>query len=72
VPIEQVQDGTGTPVDPDAFVRDMAAALVDAVSDPARARVRGQAGRLRAQQDFAWSSIAERTAAVYAQVLATG
>jgi starch synthase len=68
VPIEQVQDGTGTPVDPDAFVRDMAAALVDAVSDPERARVRGQAGRLRAQQEFSWSSIAERTAAVYAQV----
>jgi starch synthase len=69
VPIDQVQDGTGTPVDPDAFVRDMAATLVDAVSDPARARERGRAGRLRAQREFSWSSIAERTAAVYAQVL---
>jgi starch synthase len=26
VPIEQVQDGTGTPVDPDRFVADLAAA----------------------------------------------
>jgi starch synthase len=34
VPIEQVQDGTGTPVDPDRFVADLAAAMTDAVSDP--------------------------------------
>ena len=34
VPIEQVQDGSGTPVDPDRFVADLAAALTDAVSDP--------------------------------------
>ena len=41
VPIEQVQDGTGTPVDPDRFVADLAAALTEAVSDPDRAaRVR--------------------------------
>ena len=37
VPIDQVQDGTGTPVDPDRFVADLAAALTDAVSDTARA-----------------------------------
>ncbi|NEC93374.1 glycosyltransferase, partial [Streptomyces sp. SID12501] len=37
VPIEQVQDGTGTPVDPERFVADLGAALVEAVSDPARA-----------------------------------
>ena len=37
VPIEQVQDGTRHAVDPDRFVADLAAALTDAVSDPARA-----------------------------------
>ena len=41
VPIDQVQDGTGTPVDPDRFVADLAAALTDAVSDTARARADG-------------------------------
>ena len=70
VPIEQLQDGTGTPVDPDAFVGDLAAALVESVSDPERARERGRAGRGRAQSDFSWSSIAARTVAVYEQVLA--
>jgi alpha-maltose-1-phosphate synthase len=71
VPIEQVQDGTGTPIDPDAYVADLAAALVDAVSDPERARVRGRAGRVRAQEHFSWGAIAAQTVDVYRQVLAT-
>ena len=41
VPIEQATDGTGTPLDPERYVADLAAALVDAVSDPDRARERG-------------------------------
>ena len=38
VPIEQVSDGTGTPVDPERFVADLAAVLTEVVSDPGRAR----------------------------------
>ena len=38
VPIEQVQDGTGTPIDPEKFVADLAATLTEVVSDPERAR----------------------------------
>ena len=71
VPIDQLQDGTGTPVDPDAFVADLGAALVDAVSDPERARVRGRAGRVRAQEHFSWGAIAQRTVDVYDAVLAS-
>jgi alpha-maltose-1-phosphate synthase len=71
VPIEQLQDGTGTPVDPDAFVKDMAAALIDAVSDPELARQRGRAGRVRAQEHFSWGAIAQRTVEVYEAVLAS-
>ena len=52
VPIEQVQDGTGTPVDPDRFVADLAAAMTDAVSDAARAERMGLAGRRRAVSRF--------------------
>ena len=69
VPIEQVQDGTGTPVDPDRYVADLAAALTEAVSDPARARQRGEAGRQRAVAEFSWTSIAERTLEVYRSVV---
>jgi starch synthase len=69
VPIEQVTDGSGVPVDPDRFVSDLAAALTDAVSDPVRARARGQAGRERAVESFSWSSIGDQTMAVYESVL---
>jgi alpha-maltose-1-phosphate synthase len=69
VPIEQVQDGTGTPVDPDRFVADLAAALTDAVSDPARADRMGLAGRRRAVESFSWATIGDRTHQVYLDVI---
>ena len=64
------EDGTGTPLDPDAFVADLAAALTRVVSDPgARARdgsggPAARGGRLR------WDAIAERTRELYERVLA--
>ncbi len=70
VPIEQVQDGTGTPLDPDRFVADLAAVLTEVVSDPDRARAYGQAGRQRAADAFSWAAIADATAALYAEVTA--
>jgi len=69
VPIEQVTDGTGAPVDPERFVADLAATLAEATSDPDRARARGAAGRTRAVEHFAWTAIAERTLEVYRGVL---
>jgi starch synthase len=69
VPIEQVADGTGTPVDPDRFVADLAAALTTLIEDPARAEQLGLAGRRRAVEHFSWSRIAEDTLSVYKSVL---
>lgn len=69
VPIEQVSDGTGTPVSPSTFVADLGSALAQAVSDPAEARRRGIAGRARAISDFGWEAIARRTVEVYESVL---
>ena len=69
VPIEQVQDGTGTPVDPDKFVTDLGDALVAAVSDQERALAFGRAGRERAVEHVSWAAIAERTREVYEEVL---
>lgn len=65
VPIEQAQDGTGTPLDPDRFVADLAATLIEVVSDPAAAKAMGAAGRLRAERDFSWGAIAARTTEIY-------
>ncbi|MFF3064112.1 glycogen synthase [Oerskovia sp. NPDC057915] len=72
VPIEQVDDGTGAPVDPDRFVADLAAALVAVVSDPERAREMGRAARTRVEDHFAWDAIADRTLEVYRSVLGSG
>jgi alpha-maltose-1-phosphate synthase len=69
VPIEQVSDGTGTPVDPDRFVADLAAALTRVLEDPARAQRMGLAGRRRAVEKFSWSRIAEDTLSVYRSAL---
>jgi starch synthase len=69
VPIEQASDGTGTPLDPDRYVADFAAALTEVVSDPDRAAAMGRAGRARAIESFSWAAIADRTVEVYRSVL---
>ena len=68
VPIDQVQDGTGTPVDPELFVADLARVLTEVVSDPARAREYGAAGRRRAAEQFSWARIAAQTEELYRAV----
>ena len=72
VPIEQVTDGTGIPLDPEKFVTDFAEALIDVVSNPERARAMGEAGRRRAEEHFSWESITETTLEVYRSVLPQG
>ncbi|WP_165064704.1 glycogen synthase [Marisediminicola senii] len=69
VPIEQAQDGTGTPIHPDRFVDDLAATLNEVVSDPATASAYGAAGRVRAEKEFGWQQIARQTAAIYESLL---
>lgn len=69
VPIEQATDGTGTPVDPERFIADLASVLSEVLADTATARLMGEAGRLRAEAEFSWASIAERTRAVYESLL---
>jgi starch synthase len=69
VPIEQADDGTGTPLDPDGYVAAFADALTTVVSDPARAAVMGHAGRQRAIDAFSWATIADRTVAIYDEVV---
>jgi len=68
VPIDQVQDGTGTPLNPERFVSDLAAVLTEVVSDPERAMAYGTAGRARAAEDFSWQAIADATRALYREV----
>jgi starch synthase len=69
VPLEQLGDGTGTPVHPEEFVRDLAAGIEEIFSDTARAKRWGEAGYVRARDHFSWESIAQQTLAVYERVL---
>ncbi|MEV4281179.1 glycogen synthase [Actinoplanes xinjiangensis] len=68
VGIDQVQDGTGTPVDPERFVADLAATLTRVLNDPQLAEEMGRAGRRRAVEMFSWSRIAEDTLEIYRSV----
>ncbi|HTJ34893.1 MAG TPA: glycogen synthase [Dactylosporangium sp.] len=68
VPIEQVTDGSGTPLSEAAFVDDLADAMITLLEDPARAAAFGRAGRQRAVDHFSWAAIADRTHAVYQSV----
>ena len=65
VPIEQATDGTGTPLQPEQYVADFAAALTEVLADPARADAMGKAGRQRAIDAFSWGAIADRTMEIY-------
>ncbi|TFD76685.1 glycogen synthase [Cryobacterium fucosi] len=69
VPIDQATDGTGTPIDPERFVADLARTLAEVLSDPELAARMGRAGRVRAEEMFSWSQIATRTREIYASLL---
>ncbi|WP_127126153.1 glycogen synthase [Georgenia sp. SYP-B2076] len=69
VPLEQLADGTGTPLDPQAFEHDLAEALTAMVSDPERAARMGEAARRRVEDHFSWDAIGQRTIEVYEAVL---
>ncbi|WP_460494888.1 glycogen synthase [Dactylosporangium cerinum] len=68
VPIEQVSDGSGTPLDDAKFVADLADAMNELLEEPARAAEFGRAGRQRALDHFSWSAIAQQTLDVYRSV----
>lgn len=69
VPIEQATDGTGTPLDPDRFVAQLARTLSEVVSDPDTAKAMGAAGRLRAEREFGWDRISRSTQEIYRGIL---
>ena len=69
VPIEQVQDGSGKPLDEAKFVGDLAAALNQAL-EHSDLTAFGAAGRKRVENHFSWDSIAQTTLDVYRSAIA--
>jgi starch synthase len=68
VPIEQLQDGSGKPLNEAKFVADFAAALNQALDQTDLAAF-GAAGRKRVEEHFSWDSIAAQTISVYAKAI---
>ena len=69
VPIQQRNDGTGTPLNPEQFQYDMVQRLTALLADPERAHAMGQAGLVRAREYFSWESIGVSTVDLYKQLL---
>ncbi|MSS83514.1 glycogen synthase [Actinomycetaceae bacterium WB03_NA08] len=69
VPIEQLDDGTGTPVNPQQFERDMAQRITKLLEDPELARAMGRKGRIMAEEHFSWEAIGRQTVDLYQTLL---
>jgi alpha-maltose-1-phosphate synthase len=70
VPLTAGDDPMGSPADPAAYARDLAAAVNALLDAPDTATSMGIAGRARVESTFAWTAIAERTAELYRELVA--
>jgi glycogen synthase len=61
----ELEPGTFTPKDPEAFARALAEGINRIARDPALATRFGKAGRHRAEQHFSWRAIAGKTLDLY-------
>ncbi len=67
VPFESGENGP-EPIDPEAFSRDLAAAINELLADPAARSRMSRAARERVVEHFSWRRIAEVTAAFYTEL----
>lgn len=72
VPVALDPEEPMAPADPDRLASDLASAINGLMADPERRARMGAAGRRRAIEQFSWTSIAERTVAMYASLLTFG
>lgn len=70
VPIEQMHDGSGKPLNEEKFVSDFASALNQMLEHPDIAGF-GLRGRVRVEEHFSWDQIAKDTINVYRDAIAS-
>jgi starch synthase len=70
VPIEQMNDGSGKPLDEAKFVNDFASALNQMLEHPDIVGF-GMRGRVRVEEHFSWDQIAKDTINVYRDAIAS-
>ena len=69
VPLHQSTESPFEPKAPEAFSRDLAAAINRLMADPELRLRMGEAGRKRVVEHFSWASIARQTVEVYKSTL---
>jgi glycogen synthase len=72
VPFEPISADNFEPKAPDAFSRDLAAAVNRLLSDPDTVAAMGRQARVRVEQYFSWTSIAQRTVEFYRALTQVG
>jgi glycosyltransferase involved in cell wall biosynthesis len=65
VPLEQTKGGSFEPTDPEKFARDLAERINQLMKDQQLCEEFGKAGRKRVEEQFSWTSIAQKTKALY-------
>ncbi len=68
VPVEQMKESPFEPINPEKFSRDLAARINQLMKDRQLREKFGQAGRKRAEENFSWSAIAQKTKPLYQNV----
>jgi len=69
VPVEQMKESPFEPINPEKFSRDLAARINQLMKDRQLREKFGQAGRKRAEENFSWSKIAQKTRALYESLI---
>jgi glycogen synthase len=69
VPLEQMKESPFEPMNPDKFARDLAARINQLMKDRQLREKFGKAGRKRAEEKFSWSTIAQKTKALYESLI---
>jgi glycosyltransferase involved in cell wall biosynthesis len=65
VPLEQMMESPFEPLNPENFSRDLATRINPLMKDEALREKFGKAGRRRAEENFSWTAIAQKTRALY-------
>jgi starch synthase len=69
VPLAQSHESPFSPLNPEAFAKDLAHQINRLMENPERREAFGKAGRKRAIEQFSWASIAQQTQALYKQLI---
>lgn len=69
VPLAQSHDSPFSPLNPEAFAKDLAHQVNRLMENPERREAFGKAGRQRAIEHFSWTSIAQQTQALYQDLI---